>query len=104
MKRETKAQRIFKDTYTMCRCHIKTWGFARNADGTAIGFNNLVTRDDETTYKRTWNEIRNLIEAERRQLDRYAKYKVIEVERLELLSFALEMVESTLNNTIKTQG
>lgn len=98
MRKETKAERIFKDTYTECRIHVKTWGFERSKDGTAIGFNHLAT--EELTSTRTWNAIRKLIDSEKRNLEVYRKYGF--ENSYELKRFALEMVESTLNNTIQS--
>lgn len=95
----TKAQRIFNDTYTACRVHVKAWGFERNADGKAIGFNGLSTQ--EVTCRRTWNAIEKLIASESKNIELAKKYGVIDNAKAELKMFALEMVQVTLENEIK---
>lgn len=93
--KETKAEKIFKDTYTECRVHAKTWGFEYNANGKIIGFNKLAT--EEVTCKRTTNAIQALLNGERKNLEIYRKYGM-EKEKYEFLSKALDMVQSTLEN------
>lgn len=97
----TKAERIFKDTYYECKHHVNAWGFERNPDGRPIGFNSLST--DETTCRRTWNAIQKEIDSERNRLDLDEKYEILEPDRIEFLRFALEMVQVTLDNTIRKE-
>ena len=99
MKKMTKAERIFTDTYTACRVHVKAWGFERNADGRPIGFNSLET--EEVTTRRTWNAIEKLIKAEGKNIERSEKYGVIDTAKAEMKKFALDMVQVTLENEIK---
>lgn len=96
----TKAERIFKDTYAECRRHAKRWGIDRNPDGTAIGFCRLAT--EEVTCIRTWNEIQRLIDKEHSMIELDKELLGID-ERTELCEYALEMVQSTLNNTINNR-
>ena len=93
----TKAEKIFKDTYTECRLHVRTWGCERN-NGKAIGFNRLAT--EEVTCRRTWNAIQKMIDNERRnfELDRRLGIEVSEVREV-----GLEMVQETLNNVIRSE-
>lgn len=95
----TKAERIFKDTYTECRIHAKAWGKQYNPDGSAVGFSGLIT--EEVTCKRTWNAIQKRIESEKKVLEFDKKYGILDKERLDLLEYAIEMVQSTLNNEMK---
>lgn len=95
----TKAERIFNDTYTACRVHVKAWGMERNSDGRAIGFTSLET--EEVTCRRTWNAIEKLIAGESKNIELSVKYGVIAEEKAEMKRFALEMVQVTLENEIK---
>ena len=91
----TKAERIFTNTYSECRIMVKTHGFE------GIGFGSLIT--EETTSTRTYNTIQKLIDKEKRNLELNRKLKVTSEERQELLENALEMVQITLNNSIRKE-
>ncbi len=91
----TKAERIFNDTYTECRIHIKDWGFERNPNGEAIGFNGMCT--EEVMSNRTCNAIENLIRTEKKMLQFDHDLGTAD-DWTELCEHALEMVESTLEN------
>lgn len=97
MKR-TKAEEIFTDTYAECRHHIKVWGFERNPNGKAIGFNRLYTEEEVST--RTCNAVAKLIESEGKRLAFMHKYGMAD-DFTTLEEQALEMVESTLENQRK---
>ena len=92
----TKAERIFRDTYTECRLHVKAWGVERNANGKAIGFASLAT--EEVTCRRTWNEIQRFIDREKKDIEMCKK---LDIEINPVREFALEMVQETLNNYIE---
>lgn len=92
----TKAEKIFNETYTECRLHARTWGCERSENGKAIGFNKLAT--EEATSRRTWNAIQKLIDKERERIE-FDKRLGIDVR--EVVEFGLEMVQETLNNTIR---
>lgn len=96
----TKAERIFNNTYTECRIHTKTWGMQRNPNGKAIGFTGLIKRDSDTSCKRTWNAIQKLIDSKKKQVEIALKYDFGDREYYEMCSFALEMVQSSLDNEI----
>ena len=98
MKKMTKAERIFNDTYTACRVQVKAWGMERNPNGRPIGFNGLET--EEVTSRRTWNVIEKLIKAESKQIELSVQYGIISNEKAEMKRFALEMVQVTLENEI----
>lgn len=91
----TKAQKIFQDTWTECRLHIKDWGMQYNPDGTAIGFNNMDT--DEPMCTRTFNAIEKEID----KAERLTKvdYEIgIADDWTKLCEDSLKMVRSTLKN------
>lgn len=96
----TKAEKIFKDTYTECRLHARTWGFERTPEGKVIGFNNLAT--EEATCRRTFNAIQKFIDSEARRIELDKKF-FGEDEDTALREYALEMVQETLNNAIRTE-
>ena len=91
----TKAQRIFQDTYTACRIHIKDWGFEKNPDGKAVGFWSLDT--EEPVYARTLNEIDKLIDSNMKMVEFDRKYG-FEDDWTDLCDEALQMVRSTVEN------
>lgn len=93
--KQTKAQKIFTDTYTECRIHIKDWGLERDQNGKAIGFNRLST--EEVVCTRTCNAVENLINTEKKML-KFDHEIGIANDWTALCEQALEMVESTLNN------
>lgn len=91
----TKADRIFQDTYSECRNHIRAWGMEYNPDGSAIGFCNLCS--EEVMSTRTFNAIEKLINSEARRLEFDHKFGLAD-ERTELNENALAMVRTTLKN------
>lgn len=91
----TKAQRIFQNTWTECRIHIKDWGMEYNPDGTAIGFNNLVT--EEPTNTRTFNAIEKEIEKAERLMKVDHELGIAD-DWTKLCEDALKMVRATLQN------
>ena len=93
----TKAERIFRDTYTECRKYAKTWGFRYNPDGRPVGFNGLIT--EEVVYVRTLNSVQKFIDRERKKLARDEELDVLDADRLNLLKYALDMVQVTLDNS-----
>lgn len=90
----TKAERIFNATYTDCRLHIKIHGYEEN-----VGFNALTMNDDESVCNRTFNAISKLIASERKSIDVAEK---LGIGNTTLSRQALNMVEATLNNAIKS--
>ena len=97
--KNTKAERIFDNIYRECRIHLKTSNLERNTDGTAIGFSNI---SEEITCKRTWNAIQKLINRELKKLQ-LDEELIGTSEYHQLKKDALEMVQSTLNNTIRRE-
>ena len=95
----TKAERIFRDTYTECRKYAKTWGFRYNPDARPVGFNGLIT--EEVVYVRTLNSVQKFIDRERKNLARDEELDVLDADRLNLLKYALDMVQVTLDNSRK---
>lgn len=94
-----KADKIFEDTYRACRLHAKAWGKEYNPDGSAVGFSGLITED--VTSRRTWNAIQKRIDSERKNLELDKQFGMMEQFSLDRLEYALDMVQSTLNNEIK---
>ena len=95
----TKAERIFRNTYAECRIHIKNWGYEENT-----GFTRLSLDDNETVCTRTFNEIAKYITAERKRIEISVKYNVIDSEKANAYNQALNMVQATLDNTIKSHA
>ena len=95
--KNTKADRIFTDIYRECRNHLKRSELKRNPDGTVVGFCNI---SEEVTCRRTWNAIQKLIDKELKNLD-LEEELLGTTEYYELKKNAIEMVQSTLNNTIR---
>lgn len=92
MRKQTKAERIFKDTYTECRLHVKRFGYE------GYGFTGMITKGDELVYTRTANEIKRLIESEARSINFDRRLGFSTEEYLQLRTDALNMVRKTLEN------
>ena len=95
-----KAEKIFTDTYTACRIHIKDWDIEYNPDGSAVGFNNLITECAICT--RTINDVQKLYDAECKKLAIAEKYDFGDSDYRIIKRKALLMVQSTINNARKT--
>lgn len=93
----TKAERIFTDTYTACRVHIKKWGFEENTGFTALSY-----KDNESVCERTFNAIAKLIATERKTIAIAEKHGFWTAEKVVFYRQALDMTEKTLENTIKS--
>lgn len=90
----TKAERIFKETYSECRTHIKIFGYEENS-----GFNRMAYKDNETFPKRTANAVQKLIDNEKKRLELAKKIDALPFDRITFMEQALNMVQVTLNNT-----
>lgn len=97
----TKAEKMFRANRIECEAHIKNWGYEINPNGKAVGFNTIATSDDDHICTRTLNDIMKLVEAARRQTNLSLKYGVIDSEKYTLRMNALNMVESTVENSRK---
>lgn len=97
----TKAERIFRATYTECRIHAKNWGFQYNPDGRPAGYSSMICKDTESVCIRTLNEIQKCIDREHKNIERDEKLGISTKERLYLLRYALEMVQVTADNNRK---
>ena len=95
----TKAERIFKDTWYECAKHIKVWGYSTNPDGSAVGFNTVIYKDNETVCTRTMNEVGKLIERDRKRWAQSYRLGVLTADEYEIKMQILNMVESTVRNT-----
>ena len=98
-ERETnmkKGERIFNATRYECKKHIERWGYKVNPDGSAVGFNGLIT--EEPVCCRTKHASRTCIDKARKDVDRYLKIGVYTKERAEKEYNILNMVETSLNN------
>jgi len=94
----TKAEKIFKDTYTQCRVYIKAWGTERNDNGKVVGFTRLDYSDNDFVCMRTINAVEKLLASERKMLAMDIKLGILEPDRIKVLTDALDMVESTIEN------
>lgn len=68
-KKQTKAERIFRETYAESRNHIRTWCFDENA-----GWSGLVDSKEEAVHARTLNAIDKLIDAELRSIEHMERF------------------------------
>jgi len=100
MKKMTKAEKIFKDTYFECMKHIRDWGLEYNENGTPIGYTGLITQ--ETVSTRTCNAVRKEAEKESKRLDMNEKYEIRTAEQQKDRREALKMVEQTIKNQEKS--
>lgn len=98
----TKAERIFKNTYAMCKEGLKTWGFRNNPDGRPIGYSFVDCKDDESVSTRTCNDIQKFIDAEHTTLKMMNKYHTVDDDTLMRWKYALQMTQVTLDNTRKS--
>lgn len=90
----TKAERIFRNTKSECRHHIKTWGYEEN-----VGFNTVIYNDNEYVCNRTLNEMRKHLERARKDLAIDKKLGILTNETAEIEEQILNMVEKTIENT-----
>lgn len=97
--RMTKAERIYTDTYLNCRRHIRTWGYEEN-----VGFNRLSYNDNETVCTRTFNEIQKYIDKDKKILETDIKLDILDAATIKLNKQVLDMVQTTLDNTIKSHS
>lgn len=95
----TKAERIFKDTYTACRVLAKRNGLVRNPDGTPVTYRELIT--EERVCTRTFNRIQKLINTERKTKEIGYKVGAYDEGDYDRKIFELDMVQKTLDNHIK---
>lgn len=70
-KKQTKAERIFNETYRESRVHIRNWGFDENAR-----WSGLVDSKEEAVHARTLNAIDKLIDAELRRIEHMEDFTV----------------------------
>lgn len=89
----TKAKRLFDRNYRICRKHIEDWGYEENA-----GYSGIECEDTEGVPTRTCNDIQKLIDKERKHIELDVKLEVIDTEKAEFLTQALNMLQATLNN------
>lgn len=98
-----KAEKIFEDTFTACRIHVRDFGLEFNPNGEAIGFNGLITEDVVCT--RTVNAVQKLVDSKLREWDIFDKYDTNGDEgraRRDFWRQAMKMVQSTINNERKS--
>lgn len=98
----TKAERIFKNTRFECLRHMDAFGYEENKDGSAVGFNGLICKDNESVSMRTINAVSKILESKKRGLSIDKKLSILTGERAEREENLLKMVESTLNNSRKS--
>lgn len=98
----TKAQRIFQDTRFDCLQHLKTWGYEVNKNGSAVGFNRLTYKDNESISIRTINAVSQILERAKRTLTIDIKLGILNEEKATQERNVLNMVESCLNNNRKS--
>lgn len=91
----TKAGRIFRNTYYKSMSYVEDNGEERNPDGRLIGWSSLLT--DESVCTRTLNDVQKEINHFAHQLDIWKKFD-IGAEKDHLRRMALEMTQVTLDN------
>jgi hypothetical protein len=89
----TKAERIFNDSYFEAKRHIRIWGVKYNPNGKIVGFNRLMTNDNDFMCTRTLNAIVKLVAQKRKQFKMQKEFN-IEVDNNNEL--ALDMIEVTI--------
>lgn len=88
-----KSREIYKATKSMCRRHIKDWGYDLEKDG---GFNRVST--EECVYGRVMNDMKALLKSDLKTLEIDLKLQIGTKEQQELEEKTLIMLEKTLNN------
>lgn len=97
----TKAERIFYATRSECRKHIDTWGYELNPDGTVVGFNSVIIRDDETYCTRTLNAVAELLRLHRNHNYRALQLGIISNDEAIRREQIANMIEQTIENSRK---
>lgn len=92
-----KAERIFQDTYRECRMHAKRHGFEYNQNGKPAGYGFVVA--EEAVSIRTLNDMQKYIDSERENIAVDEELGILEPDRLNILKYAIDMVQVTLDNT-----
>lgn len=87
-----KAKRIMIDTYNVCKHNIKVFGY----DG--IGFSRMGFASDEIVYKRTMNEMREILEGWKKDNERNRRIRIISEEEYKLECEVFDMIEKTMAN------
>lgn len=98
-KRETKAERIFRETRTDCLIAIDKFGYETNPNGKSIGFNTVTIRDSEIICMRTINALTAILRNRQKHLSRDLMEGFISQERFTQETQVLNMVESTIDNS-----
>lgn len=108
-KKQTKAERIFNETYRESRIHIKRWGFDENTS-----WSGLIDSKEEAVHMRTLNAIDKLIDAEMRSLEHMERFiekhpsddAEFDLDRLESLTLhkqALTMTRNTVESVRRSE-
>lgn len=97
--KETKAERIYRDTRSECKSHIKAWGYQ---EGT--GFTGLATREDDHICKRTLNAIQKLLDNDRAWLKVDRELGVSSEEEATEKEHLYNMIQATLDNEARGWG
>lgn len=98
--KQTKAEKIFKDTYYECLHHVRTWGLEYNTNGKPVAYGSLIT--EQAVSIRTCNDVRKYMNAENKRLDMNEKYGIRTAAEQTTRRDALKMVEATLENQIES--
>ena len=98
----TKAERIFKNTRWECKKHIEAWGYETNPNGKSVGFTSLICDDNERICKRTVNAVSAILASERKRNELNLRYDIITEDKFRKTEQILNMVDSTIENTIKS--
>lgn len=97
-RKETKAERIFRETRTSCMLDVRKYGCERNLDGTAIGYYSVVKKDSDTIYMRTINSLTKILNSHRNKLQSDLERGRCSPEEFQLETEILDKVEVTINN------
>lgn len=87
-----KAKRIMIDTYNVCKHHIKVFGY----DG--VGFNRMGFATYDIIYKRTMNEMIDILNQWKHDNEQNRKFGIISEEEYKIESQVYDMIEKTMAN------
>lgn len=87
-----KAKRIMIDTYNVCKHHIKSFGY----DG--VGFNRMGFATYDIIYKRTMNEMIDILNSWKHDNEQNRKFGIISEDEYKIECQIYDMIEKTMAN------
>lgn len=96
MKKETKAERIFRTTFNACYDHAKKYGVEYDEDGNIITYAGLICRDDDMVGNRLCNEVEKLLMQKIAETDSIFETGVYNHNEMLATRYAIMMVKRTI--------